>query len=51
MLEGAPAALFTRLVKRADLAAALPGAVQVTPGERLAQMHARYAGICLRYGL
>lgn len=52
MLEGAPAALATRLVKRAELAAALPaGTARVTPEERLVQMRARVAGIALRYGL
>ena len=42
----------TRLVKRADLAAALPAdSVRVTPDERVAQMHARFDSIRRRYGL
>ena len=42
----------TRLLKRADLAAALPAdSVRVTPHERVAQMHARFDSIRRRYGL
>jgi hypothetical protein len=52
MLEGAPAPLETRVVKRADLATALPAdSAMVTPEERLAQMHARFDGIRQRYNL
>ncbi|HEX7852751.1 MAG TPA: hypothetical protein VF503_03560 [Sphingobium sp.] len=52
MLEGAPAPIATRLVHRADLAAALPAdSARVTPQERLAQMQARITGIRQRYGL
>lgn len=51
MLEGAPVPLATRLVKRADLAAALPHAARVAPGERQAQWRARFDGIRMRYGL
>ncbi|RAV07051.1 hypothetical protein DQP55_22715 [Mycolicibacterium sp. GF69] len=51
MLDGEPAALHTRLVKRGDLADALPpGAPTVTPAERTAQMWARFNGIRQRYG-
>jgi hypothetical protein len=52
MLEGAPAALSTRLVKRAALAAALPAdSATVTPQERVAQLKARFHGISQRYAL
>ncbi|ULE31767.1 DUF1214 domain-containing protein [Mycobacterium sp. IDR2000157661] len=51
MLEGEPAQLRTRLVKRAELATALPSdTVTVTPEERTAQMWERFRGIRLRYG-
>ncbi|WCT73614.1 hypothetical protein PQ455_18715 [Sphingomonas naphthae] len=52
MLEGAPVPLATRLVKRANLAAALPAdSATVTPAERLERMRARFDGIRQRYGL
>ncbi|MFT3966503.1 MAG: DUF1214 domain-containing protein [Sphingobium sp.] len=52
MLEGTPAPIATRLVKRADLAAALPaGSARAMPAQRLDQMRERMAGIRLRYGL
>ncbi len=51
MLAGEPAALRTRVVKRADLAEALPrDSASVTPVERTAQMWARFNGIRQRYG-
>jgi Protein of unknown function (DUF1214) len=50
MLEGAPVALSTRLVKRAELADALPAdTARVTEAERVAQMWARFNGIRGRY--
>jgi uncharacterized protein DUF1214 len=50
MLEGEPAALHTRVVKRADLAEALPSdTATVTGAERIAQMWARFNGIRQRY--
>jgi hypothetical protein len=50
MLEGQPAALTTRLVKRAALADALPAdTATVTPAQRTAQMWARFNGIRQRY--
>lgn len=52
MLEGAPVPLETRLVKRAELAAALPAeSLKVTPEQRLRQMHQRFNGIRQRYQL
>ena len=52
MLEGAPAPLGTRVVKRADLAAELPGdSVTVTPEQRVTQLWARFHGIRQRYRL
>ncbi|MCE7795461.1 DUF1214 domain-containing protein [Sphingobium sufflavum] len=52
MLEGAPAPITTRLVRRAALSAALPAdSVTVTPAERAAQLRARQDGIRQRYGL
>lgn len=51
MLEGAPVPLRTRLVKRAELAGALPSdTATVTPAERTAQMWERFRGIRQRYG-
>jgi hypothetical protein len=50
MLEGEPATLRTRLVKRTDLADALPpGTATVTPADRIAQMWARFRGIRQRH--
>jgi hypothetical protein len=50
MLDGAPVPLVTRLVKRSELAAALPAdAATATPDDRLSQMHARFDGIRRRY--
>jgi len=52
MLEGAPAVLETRLVRRAELAAVLPAdSAVVTPAERIVQMRDRFAGVCRRYNL
>lgn len=52
MLEGEPAALRTRLVKRAELADALPpDTATVTERERVEHMWARFNGIRQRYGL
>ncbi len=52
MLEGHPVPLSTRLVKRAELAAALPpDTAMVTPAERTGQMWARFNGIRWRYEL
>lgn len=52
MLEGAPAVLQTQLVRREELAAALPAdSAVVMPVERLAQMRDRFEGICRRYNL
>lgn len=49
MLKGLPAALSTRLVKRATLAANLPpDSARTTPAERLAQMHVRFNAISRR---
>ncbi len=51
MLDGAPAELRTRLVKRADLPDALPpDTATVTAAERTAQMWERFNGIRRRYG-
>lgn len=51
MLGGEPSVLRTRVVKRADLAEALPrDTATVTPAERTAQMWARFNGIRQRYG-
>lgn len=51
MLDGEPAVLRTRVVKRADLPEALPhDTATVTPAERTAQMWARFNGIRQRYG-
>jgi hypothetical protein len=50
MLEGAPVPLSTRLVKHADLDAALPADTAfVTPEQRLGQLRARFDGIRRRY--
>jgi hypothetical protein len=50
MLEGAPVPLATRLVKRADLATALPADTRrVTREERIDHLHARFDGIRRRY--
>lgn len=52
LLSPGKATLSTRLVKTADLAAALPAdTANVTPEERRAQMRARFHGILLRYTL
>ena len=52
MLEGEPAELHTRVVKRADLADVLPpDTVTVTATERVAQMWTRFNGIRQRYVL
>ena len=52
MLDGEPAALSTRLVKRAELSDALPSdTATVTQAERGAQMWARFNGIRQRYAL
>jgi hypothetical protein len=52
MLEGEPVELRTRLVKRAELATALPpDTPTVTSEERVAQMWARFNGIRQRYDL
>jgi hypothetical protein len=46
------AALRTRLVKRADLDAALPsGTTRVTPEERAGQLEERYRSVKLRFGI
>jgi hypothetical protein len=50
MLEGTPAALETRVVKREALAGELPvDSAVVTAEERLAQLHQRFNGIRQRY--
>jgi hypothetical protein len=52
MLEGEPAALRTQVVKRAELADALPtDTATVSEEERVAQMWSRFRGIRQRYGL
>ena len=52
MLEGEPAELRTRVVKRAELADALPAdTATVTAEDRVAQMWARFNGIRQRYAL
>jgi len=52
LLSDASTTFSTRLVKRSALAQALPAqTVQVTPEQRLAQLHARFDGIRRRYGL
>lgn len=52
MLEGHPVALSTNLVKRTDLAEALPADTStVTAAERVAQMWERFNGIRQRYDL
>ncbi|BBY26514.1 DUF1214 domain-containing protein [Mycolicibacterium sediminis] len=52
MLGGHPVPLHTRLVRRADLAAALPADTRtVTPDERSALTRQRFDGIRLRFGL
>jgi hypothetical protein len=52
MLEGSPAPLATRLVKRDALEKELPpDSARVTPQERTAQMLARFNGIRQRYVL
>lgn len=50
MLSPGKATFATKLVKRADLAAALPaGSAKVTPEERQAEMKARFHAILRRY--
>ncbi|QZT61351.1 DUF1214 domain-containing protein [Mycolicibacterium austroafricanum] len=52
MLEGAPVALRTQVVKHAELAAVLPAdTATVTPEERTAQMWARFNAIRQRFAL
>jgi hypothetical protein len=52
MLEGQPVELHTRVVKRDDLADALPpDTATVSAAERVAQMWARFNGIRRRYDL
>lgn len=52
MLEGRPAVLSTRLLKRAELADALPpDTATVTQAERAAAMWARFNGVRQRYEL
>lgn len=52
MLEGQPAQLHTRVVKRDVLSDALPAdTATVSPAERVAQMWARFNGIRQRYDL
>ena len=50
LMTSATTVIDTRLVKRADLASALPkDCVRVTRDERIAQLHARFEGIRRRY--
>jgi hypothetical protein len=50
MLDGAPAVLNTRLVKRIDLAGVLPpDSATVTAAERSTQMRERFRGVRQRY--
>ncbi|UXA16589.1 DUF1214 domain-containing protein [Mycobacterium sp. SMC-4] len=50
MLDGEPALLRTRVVKRAELTESMPaGSKIVTPDERIAQMWLRFNGIRRRY--
>jgi hypothetical protein len=52
LLSEASTSFTTRLVKRDALARALPTDTATTsPEERIAQMHARFEGICQRYKL
>jgi hypothetical protein len=52
MLDGEPTTLRARVVKRAELADALPpDTATVTDSERVAQMWARFNGVRRRYGL
>lgn len=52
MLAGHPVPLTTRLVRHAELDAALPAdTARVTPAERTARMWERYNGIRLRHGI
>jgi hypothetical protein len=52
LLSHAPTQFSTRLVKRAELAAALPAdSAKVTVEERAAQLHARFDGIRQRYAM
>jgi len=52
LMSQASTRFATRLVKRAELMTALPGdTAMVTREERLAQLHARYRSVKLRYGL
>lgn len=52
LMSQAAATFRTRVVKRGDLAAALPAdTAMVTLDERIAQMHARFDSIRRRYGL
>lgn len=52
LLSQTPTVLRTQLVKRAELAKALPGdTATVTPDERARQLHARFDGIRQRYGV
>jgi len=52
LMSDLPTSLRTRLVRRGDLASALPsGSAKVTPEERRAQMWARFDGVQRRYSL
>ncbi|HTH29478.1 MAG TPA: hypothetical protein VL918_13560, partial [Sphingobium sp.] len=52
LMSQAAATFRTQVVKREDLFAALPAdTATVTPQERIAQMHARFASVRRRYGL
>src|SRR5262249_29244791 len=52
LLSSAHTVFRTRLIKRSELATALPAdTVRVTPEERLRQMHERFDGIRQRYCL
>ena len=52
LLSQNPATFRTRLVRRADLLAALPeGTAMVTPQERAAEMLRRYRGVKARFGM
>lgn len=52
LMSTAATAFDTRVLKHADLAAALPAdSARVTPAERLAQLHVRFDAIRRRYGL
>lgn len=50
MLEGTPAALATRVVKQAELAAVLPAdSARVTAEDRVRQLRERFEGVTRRY--